>query len=272
MNVWEGLILWGVSSGTTPLDRAVYSLGTKSKDYPETLNKEFQVSQKIVSDKISITAIYGLDAQNLFVCWEDSTPTAVTGTVNATSTASTLVATAAIFTSAMVGRQVKNTTDTTYRTITGYTNTTTVTVDNVIADTWDGDAISIGNYYGIDNIDYTAKETEAYVATLRYDAGSPNLEKIGNSISLRTTALETNQSVDIYYRKDNNGDFIYFGVMSGAKNPGIFYRSFDFEKQFFEIEFKLVLNGDGTTAPEILSFELYFNVSENYQLGIRTAP
>jgi hypothetical protein len=272
LSVWEGLLVWGINSGTTSLDRAVYSLGTKSKDYPETLNKEFQTSTKDVSNKVSISAIYGLDAENLFVCWEQTTPTTTTFTANITSTASTLVSTISVFTAADVGRQLKNTTDTTYRTITGYTSGTTVTVDTAIGDTWDGDTISMNYYYGIDNIDTDAKETEAYVSTLRYDAGVPNIEKMGNSISLRTVALETNQSVDIYYRLNNNGDFIYFDVMSGAENPGIFYKSFDFEKQFFEVEFKLVLNNDGITAPEILSFELYFNVATNYQLGTRVAP
>ena len=107
--------------------------------------------------------------------------------------------------------------------------------------------------------------------TLRYDANMPNMEKMANAISLRTLALDTDESIDIYYRLNSNGDFVYLDTMSGDENPGIFYRSFDFEKQFFEVEFRLMFNGTGTTAPVILSFEMYFNVSDNYQLGTRIA-
>lgn len=271
LSTWEGVVIWGILSGTALIDRAIYSLGSKSKDYPDALNKDFQTSQRIVSNKLSISAVYGLDASDLFVCWQDTTLTTVTGTVDASSTASTLVATAGIFTLSMVGRQVKNTTDGTYRVITGYTNTTTVTVDAAIADLWDTDAISIGSFYGIDNIDTTKKEAQAYVSTLRYDAGYPNFEKMGNAISLRTEALLTSQYIDIYYRLNSNGDFILLDTMSGDEDPGTYYRSFDFEKQFFEVEFKLAINGDGTTAPTILSFELYFDVQENYQLGVRNS-
>lgn len=67
----------------------------------------------------------------------------VTGTVDAGSTASTLVATTAIFTELMIGLRVYNSTDSESAIITGYTNTTTVTLDTAIDDTWDGDTIVI---------------------------------------------------------------------------------------------------------------------------------
>jgi hypothetical protein len=205
LSTWEGVVIWGILSGTAPIDRAVYTLGSKSKDYPDALNKDFQTSTKKVSNVISIGAIYGLDAENLFVCWKDST-------------------------------------------------------------------VALTPVYGIDNIDITKKESAPYVSTLRIDAGYPNLEKVSHAISLRTQSLETTQSVDIYYRLNSNGDFIYLDTMNGEENPGVYYRSFDFSKQWFEVEFKLILNNNGTTAQTVLSFELYYDVQDNIQLGFRVAP
>lgn len=66
-----------------------------------------------------------------------------TGTVAAGSTGTTLVATTAIFNSGMVGDTVYNSTDEETAEITAYTNTTTVTLDTTIGDTWDGDTIYI---------------------------------------------------------------------------------------------------------------------------------
>lgn len=69
----------------------------------------------------------------------------VTGVVGAGSTGATLVATTAIFTLGMVGQYVYNSTDSESRKIIGYTNTTTVTLENDINDDWDGDTIKIIN-------------------------------------------------------------------------------------------------------------------------------
>jgi len=65
------------------------------------------------------------------------------GTVSASSTASTLVATTAIFNASMVGLTVNNSTDSVSAVITAFTSTTTVTVDVVIGDTWDGNSIFV---------------------------------------------------------------------------------------------------------------------------------
>lgn len=66
-----------------------------------------------------------------------------TGTVDTTSTSTTLVATTAIFTNGMVGLTVYNETDDEYAIITDYTSTTTLTLDTTIGDTWDGDTIYV---------------------------------------------------------------------------------------------------------------------------------
>lgn len=73
-----------------------------------------------------------------------------TGTVSASSTGATLVASTAIFTNSMVGLIVYNSTEDETAEITAYTSTTTVTLDTTINDTWDGDTIYIlGQEFGI---------------------------------------------------------------------------------------------------------------------------
>jgi len=83
------------------------------------------------------------------------------GTVSASSTSTTLVASTAIFTSDMIGYTVQNTTDDETAIITGYTNTTTLTLDTAIGDTWDGDTIYVlGAEYGLGGVGTSLKEIE----------------------------------------------------------------------------------------------------------------
>lgn len=79
--------------------------------------------------------------------YPQSTYTA-TGTVDSTSTGTTLVATTGIFDNTMEGFTVENTTDSSTREISTYTNATQVTVDSAIDDDWDGDTIYVrGNEF-----------------------------------------------------------------------------------------------------------------------------
>lgn len=71
---------------------------------------------------------------------------ALTSTASSSSTGSTLVVDDNIFTEKMVGLTVENTNDSQTRTITAFTNPTTVTVDTAINDTWDNDTIEIYMY------------------------------------------------------------------------------------------------------------------------------
>src|SRR5689334_12416347 len=84
-----------------------------------------------------------------------------TGTVSASSTSTTLVATTSIFTNGMVGFTVQNSTDDETAVITAYTNATTVTLDTTIGDTWDGDTIYVlGNEYSLGGSAATLKEVK----------------------------------------------------------------------------------------------------------------
>lgn len=71
-----------------------------------------------------------------------------TGTVDATSTGTTLVSTSAVFSNAMEGFQVYNSTDDEFATIETYNSSTSVTLDTTIDDDWDGDTFYVlGNEY-----------------------------------------------------------------------------------------------------------------------------
>ena len=73
-----------------------------------------------------------------------------TGTVSASSTSTTLVATGNIFNNGMVGDKVYNSTDNELLTVTAYTSATTVTVSDTIGDDWDGDTIYVlGHEFGL---------------------------------------------------------------------------------------------------------------------------
>lgn len=66
-----------------------------------------------------------------------------TGTVDVSSTSTTLVATSSIFTSSMVGLKIWNDTDEELAEITDYTDASTLTLDTAIGNTWDGDTIYV---------------------------------------------------------------------------------------------------------------------------------
>lgn len=65
------------------------------------------------------------------------------GTVSTSSTSTTLVASTSIFNNGMVGDTVYNSTDGDSAIIEAYSSATTVTVDQTIGDTWDGDTIYV---------------------------------------------------------------------------------------------------------------------------------
>lgn len=65
------------------------------------------------------------------------------GVADAASTGTTLVATTALFNNSMIGLYVENVTDSARSKILDYTNTTTVTLEDTIGNTWDGDTIRV---------------------------------------------------------------------------------------------------------------------------------
>jgi hypothetical protein len=82
-----------------------------------------------------------------------------TGTVSASSTSTTLIATTSIFANSMEGFQVYNATDDEYVKIVTYSSATQVTVDTTIGDTWDGDTIYVlGNEFTLGGGATDAKE------------------------------------------------------------------------------------------------------------------
>ena len=95
----------------------------------------------------------------------------VTGTGDAASTGTTLVATTSIFTESMIGQNIENNTDSEYTTITGYTSGTTVTVKATIGDDWDGDTLRVlDRDYTLGDGNYTVYAMRDVF--VRYDSSS----------------------------------------------------------------------------------------------------
>jgi hypothetical protein len=92
-----------------------------------------------------------------------------TGTVSASSTSTTLVATGNIFNNGMVGDKVYNSTDGELAEITAYTSATTVTIDKEIDDDWDGDTIYVlGHEFGLGGNATDARAIES--VKVKYDS------------------------------------------------------------------------------------------------------
>lgn len=71
-NVWENMLIFGLDDGgTTEIDRAVYTYGRKSKDYPMALNKDFLISTGNTSG-VAIGCIVSSSSDTLFISWYDS--------------------------------------------------------------------------------------------------------------------------------------------------------------------------------------------------------
>lgn len=124
-----------------------------------------------------------------------------------------------------------------------------------------------GSTYGIDIIDTANKETEAYVQLLRFDGKEPNMEKVSKSISMRCDPLEVYQKIEIWYKINNSGNFIYYKELNGASSEDLIGKSFPFNERFYEIEWLFYLKTSGANSPTILSFEMLYDEKSEAQFG-----
>jgi len=124
-----------------------------------------------------------------------------TGTVGATSTEETLVATGSIFNNGMVGDKVYNSTDDELATIIAYTSATTVTVDTTIGDTWDGDTIYVlGHEFGLGGNATDARSiTRVGVKYSTSDSTYTNARYVSKSKALQSGGETYYQSDPIWY-------------------------------------------------------------------------
>lgn len=71
LEVWEGLLRFGISDGTsTTVNRVVYSYGKKDKDYPRALTKDYPISTGLYGSTVQIGAIIGVNATKFLVSWK----------------------------------------------------------------------------------------------------------------------------------------------------------------------------------------------------------
>jgi hypothetical protein len=124
-----------------------------------------------------------------------------------------------------------------------------------------------GSSYGVDIIDTETDQSEIWIQTLRYDAGSPSFQKtFTGDIGFRFSPLFTDDSVDVWYRIDNNGEFKHLRAFDGDATPGIFAGLATIAEPWFEIEFKIFLRG-GKDLPYFYSIMGVFDTNESVSLG-----
>lgn len=129
------------------------------------------------------------------------------GTVDASSTSTTLVATTAIFSETMIGSRVYNATDSESAIITGYTSTTQITLDTEIGNTWDGDTIRIfDNKFVLGGGTYDAYTTKNIFA--RYSTTGEYMRVTPRSYNdLYQSGTETFlESNPVYYNTTSGGN------------------------------------------------------------------
>jgi len=130
-----------------------------------------------------------------------------TATVDASSTASTLVTTESIFTAEMVGMTIFNTTDTTSNIITAYTSGTTVTVGTAINNTWDGDTVEMridGKYLAVNGAYMLLGGNSVYPRRVYYS------QVAQGDFAVSTDYFESSQSITGVTSFGNGRPFVAF--------------------------------------------------------------
>jgi len=127
-----------------------------------------------------------------------------TGTVNATSAGTTLVATTSIFNNSMIGLNVFNGTDNESAKIAAYTSASTVTLDTSIGDTWDGDTI--------------------YVLGQEFAIGGADAADI---YEIEDVGIKFNSTAQYYTRCENRDetDFLQYGDELAIESKPFFYQT-----------------------------------------------
>lgn len=129
--------------------------------------------------------------------------------------------------------------------------------------------------YGVDLIDNTQDQQDVTMTFLRYDANDPNRQKNNKTASLRCAPITANQIITLSYRKNFTGNFHEIGKIDGqnvAGDVGKIFRSFDMnttdqlDTSAFEIEFKVRLQTNGTTAPKLYSVAEEFEPNDQFKI------
>lgn len=119
-----------------------------------------------------------------------------------------------------------------------------------------------GVNYGVDNIDTTKSQATMYVSLLREDAGESALMKDSKGVAVYFKALESGQSIEVLYRLDNSGSFTSLGTASTVGQNSLYFPNLN---RNHEIEYKVIVTGDGTKTPDLYSIEYEQEINNNLE-------
>jgi hypothetical protein len=77
--VWEKIVYFGMTGGTSQMDRVIYAYGTKDNDYPTALSKDYVIStgnyawNNVTNRGVQIGCILGISSSKFYVSWSDNT-------------------------------------------------------------------------------------------------------------------------------------------------------------------------------------------------------
>lgn len=120
--------------------------------------------------------------------------------------------------------------------------------------------------YGVDIIDTANEQGDAFVQTLRIDAGLQYRSKVMTTLNVACEPLTANQSIEVYIRTNNAGSFT---LLETINTENIQLHSIpiqDTYTRFVEVEFQFHLKySSGTVAPRLLGYALEYMVDDEFQ-------
>ena len=266
---WQGVTLIGVAGNTdsSTLPQGVYQYGSKSDRYSEVLNLAYTPSHgKTAATTLHIGALVGL-GDELFISWQDNTPTTITGVVFSNPSSTTVMGTKTnhgLGTGSII-------------VITGCTQTyanATWTVTKLTADTFTLDSALWASFtgsdvtgdcttastYGVDRVIITASPfaTGSY-QSLIFDDNRSLQEKLAITLVATHKALASGESIQLGYDTNRSGTYTTGSVNSTVGSVITRLPIQTSKARFYEFQFEVLLATSVATSPTVTSIGLEYD-------------
>jgi hypothetical protein len=115
--------------------------------------------------------------------------------------------------------------------------------------------------YGVDKLSTTAYYNQWYLVSRVYYGKQMRKRKDNTEVYITHKPLIEWESIKVYTKKNLTGDRVLQYTMD-HENGDWTHNTFLLQEEYNEIEFKIELNGTGTTTPEVYEFVLRHNEEE----------
>lgn len=117
-----------------------------------------------------------------------------------------------------------------------------------------------GSSYGVDKIDGSGVQPTAIFESLIHDAGEPfRVKHYSNFKITLAKALASGEVITLYYKADR-GSWTSIGTIDYSVDGAVLFKRFKPDIKARELEIKLAFANSSTTAPEIDSILMLFNI------------